>query len=424
MKPSQYPHLELDIFTCFIGIILACILAFYYLYKCLPSFTFVLRDKETQDSLEKDLDKVIKEDSTKLIQKDSQREFMTKEKIEDKTILQEQIIKKKEALKKDRRLKEFGSNKGIVNPGLDCFLVSALQCFVSIPEFFSPYDEPEDMQCKESVGEMSVLNEIIAFRERYYQVSQDKVKVGSMRNYFDQEFPRYSQHDSCQYIMSLFEILQTEINKDKISSPSKHLETHSEVWNEYIKNHPSTIDQLFVGMYETCFVCKKCENSDIVYEEFKNIPLICNEENPNLGFEEFLTMPENIEESEFICRNCQEVFICEIFKQIIKFPKYLIMVFQRINPISQYKINSNVFYPLSFSQRVPSTKEQLTYNLESIISHTGTLSSGHYTATCKRDSKWVHFNDSSCNDLPANFDPTSLPNAYILFYKTESNCDI
>ncbi|CAI2371150.1 unnamed protein product [Moneuplotes crassus] len=424
MKCPQYKNSELIIFTWYIGIALACTIAWYYLYKCLPSFTLILRDNQIQDSLEKDLDQVIKEDSTKLIQKDSQREFVTKEKIENKTILQEQTIKKKETLKKDRRIKEFECNKGIVNPGLDCFLVSALQCFVSIPEFFSPYDEPEDMQCKESDGEMSVLNEIIAFRERYYQVSPNKVKVGSMRSHFDQKFPRYSQHDSWQYIMSLFEILQTEINKDKISSPSKSLENHSDVWNEYIKNHPSTIDQLFVGMYETCFVCKKCENSDIVYEEFKNIPLICNQENPNLGFEEFLTMPENIEESEFICRNCQEVFACEISKQIIKFPKYLIMIFQRIDLVKQYGINSNVFYPLSFSQWVPSTEEQLTYNLESIISHTGTLFSDHFTATCKRDSKWVHFNDSSCNDLPADFDPTSLPNAYILFYKTESNCDI
>ena len=57
------------------------------------------------------------------------------------------------------------------------------------------------------------------------------------------------------------------------------------------------------------------------------------------------------------------------------------------------------------------------YDLYGIIEHFGTMSSGHYTAICKNNNKWINYNDSS---LDINKNPVSK-NAYVLFYKKQNN---
>lgn len=60
-----------------------------------------------------------------------------------------------------------------------------------------------------------------------------------------------------------------------------------------------------------------------------------------------------------------------------------------------------------------------SYNLYASSNHFGTLSGGHYTATCKvkdEDKKeaWYCFNDQTVRRMSEN--EVVSPNAYVLFY--------
>ena len=54
------------------------------------------------------------------------------------------------------------------------------------------------------------------------------------------------------------------------------------------------------------------------------------------------------------------------------------------------------------------------YRLYGVISHTGSLNSGHYVASCRNSDseQWIFFNDSDCSRSSKRFD-----NAYVLFYE-------
>ena len=63
-------------------------------------------------------------------------------------------------------------------------------------------------------------------------------------------------------------------------------------------------------------------------------------------------------------------------------------------------------------------QEDLVYDLYGTIEHTGTLSSGHYTANCFNSvkNKWMHFDDRKVTDVDDSSKIVS-ENAYVLFYK-------
>jgi ubiquitin carboxyl-terminal hydrolase 8 len=63
----------------------------------------------------------------------------------------------------------------------------------------------------------------------------------------------------------------------------------------------------------------------------------------------------------------------------------------------------------------PSTK----YRLFAIVNHLGSLSHGHYTATCSRGSRWYHFDDESAADTGKDGSSADIvtQHAYILFFR-------
>ena len=115
--------------------------------------------------------------------------------------------------------------------------------------------------------------------------------------------------------------------------------------------------------------------------------------------------------------------------QIYKAHNYLIIQLKRFktegynNSFNGEKNNEFVSYPIKnldlSNYIVGPDKNNVKYDLYGVIEHIGTLNSGHYTAICKNDDKWILYNDSI-------FEETNNPvteNAYILFYKRQ-NLDI
>ena len=94
---------------------------------------------------------------------------------------------------------------------------------------------------------------------------------------------------------------------------------------------------------------------------------------------------------------------------------------------SSMKISDLVNFPLEGLDMSPFviSKEGLTaddckYDLYGVSHHSGSLSGGHYTASCRSevDGKWAYFNDSRVSKLSSG--EVVDKSAYLLFYKRRS----
>lgn len=110
--------------------------------------------------------------------------------------------------------------------------------------------------------------------------------------------------------------------------------------------------------------------------------------------------------SNWKCPKCKNNSEAEKDTDFEKLPKVLIVHFKRFTS-NLKKINKNV----NFTKYIK--YENLSFELTSIVCHTGTCNSGHYYNYSKLGNDWYCLNDSSVNKI----ETVRKNDAYILFYK-------
>lgn len=132
-------------------------------------------------------------------------------------------------------------------------------------------------------------------------------------------------------------------------------------------------------------------------------------------------------DNTWYCNQCKDHVQAIKQIQIFKAPPILILCLQRFkahNVWFDQKNEDKVIYPIQnfdMSQYVLSEqqKEQcnLTYDLYAVSHHSGSLSFGHYTATCLNplENKWYDYNDSYVS--MATEDDIVNSSAYVLYYR-------
>ncbi|CAI2372052.1 unnamed protein product [Moneuplotes crassus] len=310
--------------------------------------------------------------------------------------------------------------KGFRSPDFDSFLASALQCLISIPEFCSPQknEEMKDTWDFKFNLQMSVSDEIKDLKRKYFDDNYKEIDIMNIRSCFTKVFPRFRHHDSFDLLMVLFEDIQKEINPKKAPFIPNDSLNYKDICQEYEKSHPSIVDQLFVGLSMLTYACQDCGNDNIIYDEFKHIPLDCIQQSSKSALEEFRASINRGKYLHYRCKNCQYDSLCMFTKKIIKYPKYLLVLVRKGESKNQTQSNNPIDYKNSFSLSTPDV-QTVTYTLTNIICKTQTLLYNHYTAICKRGYNWVLFDKTQCSILPDPFDLSNHPDAYILFYKAE-----
>ncbi|KAF6001441.1 ubiquitin carboxyl-terminal hydrolase [Cyanidiococcus yangmingshanensis] len=112
-------------------------------------------------------------------------------------------------------------------------------------------------------------------------------------------------------------------------------------------------------------------------------------------------------------------------------PPILIIHLKRFQYTSWFrdKIDVLVEFPLR-SLELDFAGTLVVYDLYAVSHHMGSLGSGHYTASCYRNScsRWFYFDDAYVSALPDNDEEVAKrivsPSAYILFYQRRLSADI
>lgn len=160
-------------------------------------------------------------------------------------------------------------------------------------------------------------------------------------------------------------------------------------------------------------------------ESFNNLTLsVLGTEEHKLG--ELLKNHLRPQEIDWDCQHCRQLHKCVHYTSISKLPFVLSLHFSRYgNSSHRNNHKGRVLFPpdnLSLGKDVAQVDYPSVYQLISVCNHHGTMTSGHYTAFCRRKkgsggSQWWMMDDLDAHPATVQ-DAIAERDAHIVFYET------
>lgn len=351
---------------------------------------------------------------------------------------------------------------GLLNEGNTCYMNSALQCLMHIPElqqyFLQPvknndgkivYDSKYTAQQKYFLINRSMILKEFADQFKNLMVSlcdkDDKrpVRPLSFRkilSIFKPAFKTAEQQDAHECLTIILDTLaeslkmQVSINiTGRIRTPVDERKNSAFLqYKNYLqKNGYSDINNLFYGQFDSTVVCKNCESSSYSYDPYNSleveIPVGANTLYDCIDkycYQETLS-GDNL----YNCDKCKQKSQATKVLKIWTLPNVLIIQLKRFGTIGAItKNNRHIQFPMKLNMSKylthPNNATSITntglqlFDLIGVIEHSGGLNGGHYIAKCKSGKgEWLLFNDAAVNPIDENQIVTT--NAYVLIYKMD-----
>ena len=332
--------------------------------------------------------------------------------------------------------KNANKPKGLVNFGLNCYMNSLLQCLFFIKElreeFINKKDEYNNDQkvCKVFAEVMYGLQ--CDDNKDCYEAKEFKKIMGEKNNLFKGRKPA----DVKDLLINLIDAFMNELSKDDYNEsmhdnpnlPNK-IKMFQEVENEIDKN--IIINKLFLGYYETEYQCPNNKNTYIYsfqYQTFLLFELLLVKNKYKIDNFSIYTCFNyyfmNDKDSTFFCDKCNETHKNSQKDKIYKLPEILIIILDRgLDKIikDEIKVQKKLDLSSYLDESCIEEKKKSSYNLISVITHSGASSSkGHYTNCCYVDkNKLYFFNDSIVEEVSEEEIFDDEP--YILFYRRNAD---
>ncbi|GMH76605.1 hypothetical protein TL16_g07139 [Triparma laevis f. inornata] len=366
---------------------------------------------------------------------------------------------------------------GLENLGNTCFMNSALQCVFNaepVITFFGGEGWKEEVKGDSPMKGQLVKGFVEVFRMAYSSVNPNGLKrlVGKWAPHLS----GFAQQDSQEFMRFLLDGLAEDLNnrRNRTKRPEDLKEEElekltSEIqsnywWKRHLSNNDSFITETFCGQLMSTVECCHCSTRSYCFDPFYDlsVPLPSGEKkgggfsssigsvlergrrsfgkkdlnsalsftsSSNTTLEDCLrlfTSPETIDgDNKPLCTKCKKKRKSIKRITVHKFPPILVLHMKRFTFPARTKLTTPIRFPLTsldmstFSFHNQSSPEPL-YDLYAYTNHMGSLSGGHYTATCKSgDGKWYTYNDSHVSEAVVGDDgwvgDDGCP--YVLFYK-------
>ncbi|ODV81036.1 peptidase C19, ubiquitin C-terminal hydrolase 2 [Suhomyces tanzawaensis NRRL Y-17324] len=200
-----------------------------------------------------------------------------------------------------------GGNLGLNNLGNTCYMNSALQCLVHIPEinyyfFYNMYkkelnfDNPlgNKGDVANSFGSLLKLifespSKSAPVRDRNSSASSSIAprEFKSTIGRYSSMFSGYLQQDSQEFLSWLLDALHEDLNRihkkpycekpelkdEEMNDPNALVRLAETCWNQHKLRNDSVIVDLFTGMYESTLICPICSKTSITFDPFNDLTL-------------------------------------------------------------------------------------------------------------------------------------------------------
>jgi ubiquitin C-terminal hydrolase len=222
----------------------------------------------------------------------------------------------------------------------------------------------------------------------------------------------FQQEDAEQYLSYIIDCLINELKE----FTDKELIGNNNISNKNI-SLDELIDFLFTLKIKKTLKCPICLNCSESNDDINKLYLCIEsyEQNQEQDLKNLINkyLLETLDcENKWKCDKCNEYIQATISRQIIKLPKYLIIVLKRYDNLNR-KNNTiiNMLDNLDINTKL--------YNLRGIVYHSGSTLGGHYVYYGNKHdltNKWYLYNDSSVSQIDDNTISNIKKYGYIYLY--------
>lgn len=252
-----------------------------------------------------------------------------------------------------------GGNLGLSNLGNTCYMNSALQCLVHLPEvnyyfFFDLYEKelnrtnPLGNKGEVAIAFSNLLHKLFDFGSAVSVTPREfKYTIGR----YSSMFHGYQQQDSQEFLSWLLDALHEDLNRihdkpycekpelkdEDVNNPQAIVDLAKQCWDQHKCRNDSIIVDLFTGLYQSTLVCPECDKKSVTFDPFNDLtlPLPVNKKwyhdfaivdlsgrvtrHPILKLEVELTKSSNYDDlltylSSFLKAPKEQLFLFEIFR--------------------------------------------------------------------------------------------------------------
>lgn len=199
------------------------------------------------------------------------------------------------------KLEPASGTTGLVNLGNTCYMNSALQCLVHLPQlrdYFLYNGYEKEINEENPLGYHGYVAR--AFSDLIQKLFQNKLNImqrngafpptmfKSTIGHFNSMFSGYMQQDSQEFLAFLLDSLHEDLNriikKAYIEKPSLSPDDDVNDWNVikkladdtwelHLKRNRSVITDLFVGMYKSTLYCPECKDVSTTFDPYNDVTL-------------------------------------------------------------------------------------------------------------------------------------------------------
>lgn len=333
---------------------------------------------------------------------------------------------------------------GLRNIGNTCFMNAVLQC-LSNTRALHPYilgsEYVGDVNSTQSTMNGALITVFSELMQEMWSDEDDEPSRALTTAPFKAEIQRfaprfmgYQQQDAQEFLRYLLEGLHEDVNRVKerpkpiLTDIGDHLSDNlkaMESWKRFLRRDDSKFVDLFVGQLKSTLRCTVCGHESVTFDPIWDLSLPLPAATGRVRLQtcfDLFTAEEVLDENEKpTCAKCEKRQKCTKSFTIHRFPRILVVHLKRFNPAERYrgKLNSVVELPLCGLDlsHYSSGRTPCKYNLYGIANHSGTLYSGHYTASCRHpySGDWNQYNDSRVSELPISSVITK--EAYVMFFE-------
>lgn len=251
------------------------------------------------------------------------------------------------------------------------------------------------------------------------------------------QFNDHEQHDAHElliYILQSFHEslscnVKYNITGTIMNETDKLVKQAHDDWITYYKNKNSIILDVFTGQICKRFQCLYCQHTNTRFDPLMVMDLpVDNTSTLYQCLDNFVACEQLTEDNAYTCDQCNKKTRALTSSLFWKLPNILIIKLNRFKHtlfngfVRTHKIENLIEFPITelniSKYSAPHINDCTTYRLYAICHHMGTLSTGHYYASCYDPHKktWFTYNDTHISPIDNPLDLIKQ-DAYILFYQ-------